>query len=82
MGQTAEAAYVFFLCVDEQPTRITDTKALLLWREGGDDFLEARISSRASALRTAHATAIRSIAEGDFDVTSGLHHLAVGWDES
>ena len=45
MGQTAEAAYVFFLCVDEQPTLITDTKALLLWREGDDDFLEARITA-------------------------------------
>src|SRR5436853_4992598 len=24
----------------------------------------------------------QSIAEGDFDITSSLHHLAIGWDKS
>ena len=34
-----------------------------------------------NALRTAHATALESVAEGNVHVTRGLHELAIRWDK-
>jgi hypothetical protein len=52
---------VFFLCVDEQPTLITDTKALLLRRERSDDFLEARIATERVPIRMELEKAVREV---------------------